>query len=49
MNKYPQTTTVIEDHTDNVGKAKYNTTLWQKRADSIWDLFCLSAVFEILI
>jgi outer membrane protein OmpA-like peptidoglycan-associated protein/opacity protein-like surface antigen len=37
MNKYPQTTTVIEGHTDSVGKAKYNQTLSQKRADSVRD------------
>jgi len=49
MNKYPQTTTVIEDHTENVGKAKYNTTLAQKRPDNVRDLFCLSTVFGILI
>jgi OmpA-OmpF porin, OOP family len=37
MNKYPQTTTVIEGHTDSVGKPKYNQTLSQKRADSVRD------------
>ena len=37
MNKYPQTTTVIEGHTDSVGKNKYNQTLSQKRADSVRD------------
>ena len=37
MNKYPQTTTVIEGHTDSVGKDKYNQVLSQKRADSVRD------------
>ena len=35
MNTYPQTTTVIEGHTDSVGKPKYNQTLSQRRADSV--------------
>jgi OOP family OmpA-OmpF porin len=35
MNKYPQTSTVIEGHTDSVGSAKYNVGLSQRRADSV--------------
>jgi OOP family OmpA-OmpF porin len=37
MKTYPQTTTVIEGHTDSVGAAKYNQALSQKRADSVKD------------
>ncbi len=35
MNKYPQTSTVIEGHTDSVGSARYNAGLSQRRADSV--------------
>jgi len=35
MNKYPQTTAVIEGHTDNVGSADDNMKLSQDRAQSV--------------
>ena len=35
MEKYPQTSTVIEGHTDSVGAARYNVGLSQRRADSV--------------
>jgi len=35
MNKYPDTTAVIEGHTDNVGTSEYNQILSQRRADSV--------------
>lgn len=35
MNKYPNTTAVIEGHTDNVGTPEYNQKLSQQRADSV--------------
>lgn len=35
MNKYPDTTAVIEGHTDNVGTNEYNQKLSQERADSV--------------
>lgn len=35
MKKYPNTTAVIEGHTDNVGKSDYNLKLSQQRADSV--------------
>lgn len=35
MNKYPDTTAVIEGFTDNVGESAYNLKLSQKRADSV--------------
>lgn len=35
MNKYPDTTAVIEGHTDNVGTSEYNMKLSQQRADSV--------------
>lgn len=37
MNKYPDTTAVIEGHADNVGKSDYNLKLSQQRADSVVD------------
>ena len=37
MNKYPDTTAVIEGHTDNVGESDYNLKLSQQRADSVMD------------
>ena len=37
MNKYPDTTAVIEGHTDNVGTSEYNQILSQQRADSVVD------------
>jgi OmpA-OmpF porin, OOP family len=35
MKKYPDTTAVIEGHTDNVGTREYNQKLSQQRADSV--------------
>ena len=35
MNKYPDTTAVVEGHSDNVGKSDYNLQLSQDRADSV--------------
>jgi OOP family OmpA-OmpF porin len=35
MNTYPETTAVIEGHTDNVGKEKFNVILSAKRAESV--------------
>ena len=35
LNKYPDTTAVIEGHADNVGSAEDNMTLSQRRADSV--------------
>lgn len=35
MKKYPDTTAVIEGHTDDVGTMKYNQELSQQRADSV--------------
>jgi OmpA-OmpF porin, OOP family len=35
MTTYPQTTTVIEGHTDSVGKSAYNQKLSQKRSDAV--------------
>lgn len=35
MTKYPDTTAVIEGHTDDVGTMKYNQQLSQRRADSV--------------
>lgn len=37
MNKYPDTTAVIEGHSDNVGESDYNLKLSQKRAESVVD------------
>lgn len=35
MKKYPDTTAIIEGHSDNVGKSDYNMKLSQQRADSV--------------
>ena len=35
LNKYPDTTAVIEGHTDNVGQAEQNMKLSQRRAQSV--------------
>jgi OOP family OmpA-OmpF porin len=35
MNKYPETTAVIEGHADNVGTSEFNMKLSQSRADSV--------------
>ena len=35
MKKYPETTVVIEGHTDNVGEPEYNQKLSQRRAESV--------------
>ena len=35
LNTYPDTSAVIEGHTDNVGEADYNKDLSQRRADSV--------------
>jgi len=35
MKKYPQTTAVIEGHTDNKGSYQYNIKLSERRADSV--------------
>jgi len=35
MKKYPDTTAVIEGHSDNVGKSDYNLKLSQQRAESV--------------
>lgn len=35
MNKYPNTTAVIEGHSDNVGTSEYNQKLSQHRAESV--------------
>jgi OOP family OmpA-OmpF porin len=35
MNKYPETTAVIEGHTDNKGSYPYNIKLSERRADSV--------------
>ncbi len=35
MTKYPETTAVIEGHTDSVGSAAYNMKLSERRANSV--------------
>ncbi len=35
MNKYTETTAVIEGHTDNIGGKTYNEKLSQRRAESV--------------
>lgn len=35
MKKYPETTAVIEGHTDNVGQPEFNQNLSQRRAESV--------------
>jgi OmpA-OmpF porin, OOP family len=45
LKKYPDTTALIEGHTDNVGDAGYNRQLSQRRADSVVDY--LVATFDI--
>ena len=35
MKKYPNTSTVIEGHTDSIGKSSYNINLSQQRAESV--------------
>lgn len=35
LQKYPDTITIIEGHTDNVGSDKYNMNLSQQRADAV--------------
>jgi len=35
MNKYPDLKIVVEGHTDNIGTAKYNEGLSQRRAEAI--------------
>lgn len=35
LNKYPQTTLVVEGHTDDIGAAQYNQLLSEKRALSV--------------
>ncbi|MDP2761927.1 MAG: OmpA family protein [Sideroxyarcus sp.] len=37
MKKYPDTTAVIEGHSDNVGTSEFNMKLSQRRADSVVD------------
>jgi OOP family OmpA-OmpF porin len=35
MKKYPDTTAVVEGHTDDVGGGRYNMDLSQRRAESV--------------
>lgn len=38
MSQYPQTTTVVEGHTDSVGSDAYNQTLSERRANAVRDV-----------
>lgn len=38
LNQYPQTTTVVEGHTDSVGSDAYNQTLSERRANAVRDV-----------
>jgi outer membrane protein OmpA-like peptidoglycan-associated protein len=38
MTQYPQTTTVVEGHTDSVGSDAYNQTLSERRASAVRDV-----------
>lgn len=38
MNQYPQTTTVVEGHTDSVGSDTYNQGLSERRANAVRDV-----------
>ncbi|CAD5108802.1 OmpA family protein [Zestomonas carbonaria] len=38
MNQYPQTTTVVEGHTDSVGTDAYNQALSERRANAVRDV-----------
>ncbi|WP_421684352.1 OmpA family protein [Stutzerimonas urumqiensis] len=38
MQQYPQTTTVVEGHTDSVGTDQYNQRLSERRADAVRDV-----------
>ncbi len=38
MNQYPQTTTVVEGHTDSVGTDAYNQGLSERRANAVRDV-----------
>lgn len=38
MNQYPQTTTVVEGHTDSVGSDAYNQGLSERRANAVRDV-----------
>jgi OmpA-OmpF porin, OOP family len=42
MTKYPDTTTVIEGHTDSRGSAAYNQQLSQKRADAVMNYLVIN-------
>ena len=38
MSQYPQTTTVVEGHTDSVGTDAYNQGLSERRANAVRDV-----------
>jgi len=38
LTQYPQTTTVVEGHTDSVGSDSYNQTLSERRANAVRDV-----------
>jgi outer membrane protein OmpA-like peptidoglycan-associated protein len=38
MGQYPQTTTVVEGHTDSVGSDVYNQKLSERRANAVRDV-----------